>query len=344
MKIFRNSEDELRIPSFLQTALKDEPYQIFPLAGDASNRRYYRLITDSGSTVLMAWEPFTDTENFPFLSVHRLFKACSVQVPEVLFVEPSSGLFLLEDLGDLTLERKFWEAQDQSLSEPFYQLAIDELLKIHFHTQQAKIHSTAFDVRFDEERLTWEMNYAKEHLLEKMLGLKLSPSQEQVFQKSAQNITQKLAQIEPVICHRDYHSRNLMLKGGLVRVIDFQDARLGPPTYDLVSLLLDSYVNMEEPLKERLTTYYLEGAKSLGHTFHWERFKEQFHLQAVQRCLKACGSFASFFNQNGDRRYLKYLSPTIQRVKAALSETPFASDLENLLEDLGVFESSFEDI
>ena len=95
---------------------------------------------------------------------------------------------------------------------------------------------------------------------------------------------------------------------------------------------------------ERLLAYYLNGAKVRGEEFHEERFREQFHLQAVQRCFKACGSFASFFNMNSDRRYLKYLSPTIQRVRAALQEAPGCKDLEILFEELGLFESSFDDI
>ncbi len=344
MKIYRNDQDEHRIPSFLKRALKGQAYQIFPLAGDASTRRYYRVLVEGNSMVLMAWEPFEDENNFPFLSVQRLFKLCSVQVPEVLLVDPKSGLFLLEDLGDLTLERKFWETQDHSLSEPFYQLALEEVLKIHFDTLNAQVDCSAFNVRFDEEKLSWEMNYAREHVLEKLLGLRLTASQDKVFKDSVQSITQRLAEIDPVVCHRDCHSRNLMLKNGKIRVIDFQDARMGPPMYDLVSLLLDSYVQMDEPLKERLLAFYLEGAKERGHEFHEERFREQFHLQAVQRCFKACGSFASFFNSNSDRRYLKYLSPTILRVRTALGEAPGCKDLELLLEDLGLFASSFDDI
>lgn len=344
MKIYRNDHDEHRVHTFLKASLDDQSFRIFPLAGDASNRRYYRLVLENRSMVLMVWEPFTDEKDFPFLSVQRLFKLCGIAVPEVYKVDASLGLFLLEDLGDLTLERKFWETQDPSISEPFYLLALDELFKIHFVTSKAEVDCTAFKVKFDEEKLMWEMNYAREHLLEKLLGMSLSPIQAKEFASAAKSICKELAAISPVVCHRDYHSRNLMLTGGKIRVIDFQDARMGPPTYDLVSLLMDSYVEMDEPMKERLIAYYLDGARGHGHKFHPDHFREQFHLQSVQRCFKACGSFASFFNNKADRRYLKYLPGTIQSVRAALQETPSCRKLEELFEDLGLFHSSFDEI
>jgi len=95
---------------FLKNSLKSEDFKVYSLAGDASNRRYYRVILDHQSWVLMRWEPY-DPNNYPFLSVLQHFAKAEVHVPEVVFQSPQDGLVLLEDLGDLTLERKFWESQ-----------------------------------------------------------------------------------------------------------------------------------------------------------------------------------------------------------------------------------------
>src|SRR5687768_15353994 len=118
--------------SFVNKALKGETFQVVPLAGDASSRRYYRIVAGHRSSVLMQWEPFVDDENYPFLSVLSHFANNGVHVPEVLAKSPSEGFVLLEDLGDLTLERKFWENQNQDTVIPFYELAIDEIAKIHY--------------------------------------------------------------------------------------------------------------------------------------------------------------------------------------------------------------------
>src|SRR5689334_18490713 len=119
--------------SFLSRTLNDRAFEVFPLAGDASTRRYFRIVSGEESMVLMVWEPFNDDGNYPFLSVRDHFEKHGVTVPRVIAKSPSEGLVLLEDLGDLTLERKFWENQNQDIVLPFYEQSIDELIKIHYH-------------------------------------------------------------------------------------------------------------------------------------------------------------------------------------------------------------------
>jgi len=130
-----------------------------------------------------------------------------------------------------------------------------------------------------------------------------------------------------------------MLKNGIVRVIDFQDARLGAIQYDLVSLLRDSYVNLNSKMTTTLLDYYLEKRKDVGEKpVDREHFDLVYDLQSIQRCLKACGSFASFFNSRQDTRYLKYLRPTLQRVRQALLVFPEYRELHDLFTDRGLFE------
>lgn len=329
---------------FLKTHLEDRDFQIHPLAGDASSRRYFRVVQEPQTYVLMCWDPFSDITNYPFLSVQRHFAKFGVNVPEVKAMAPEDGLILLEDLGDLTLERKFWENQDQTLSWPHYELTLDELIKIHFAASKDRTAPcTAFQIAFDTEKFLWEMNYGREHLLERLAHVKLSDADQASLQKIFLEICQTLDQEPKCISHRDYHSRNVMLKFGKVRVIDFQDARLGPIQYDLVSLLQDSYVQLSQESRQHLLDVYLQkAAEFLPKQFSREQFDHVYRLQLIQRCFKACGSFASFYNLRSDKRYLKYLPSTLKAVANQLREFKEYRLFLDILEDNGLMERSFE--
>jgi N-acetylmuramate 1-kinase len=252
-------------------------------------------------------------------------------------------LVLLEDLGDLTLERKFWESQSQESSLVFYRMAIDELIKIHYKATDNKSDCTAFKIKFDTEKFLWEMNYGKDNLLLGILEFKMTDKVADELQKSFTHLCSTLDREPKRIAHRDYHSRNLMIKLDEMRVIDFQDARMGPIQYDLVSLLKDSYVEMNENTVNQLMQYYLERAKShLPNGFSKENFMHIYDLQSIQRCFKACGSFASFFHQRKDRRYLKYLPPTLKRVLKSLTSFPEYKILSDVLIDSGALEKKYE--
>ncbi|MDZ4678622.1 MAG: phosphotransferase [Oligoflexia bacterium] len=325
---------------FLSTSLKSKDVVVQSLAGDASARRYYRAMLNEDSYVLMSWEPFTDVKNYPFLNVLEHFAKHDVHVPKVINVSKEEGFVLLEDLGDLTLERKFWESQNPIHALEFYQRSIDEIIKIHYPcTADRKPEYSAFKIEFNTERLLWEINYAREHLLEKFLHLKFDDKQNAVLDKHFHAICEKIHQEPKFIAHRDYHSRNLMIKTGKMRVIDFQDARLGAVQYDLVSLLRDSYVDLNEEVAEGLLNYYLEKRREfIPKPVDREHFDKIYDLQSIQRCLKACGSFASFFNTRNDTRYLKYIRSTLQRVRRALLKFPEHRELLDLLTDQGLFE------
>lgn len=328
--------------SFLSRSLSSDAYKVFSLAGDASNRRYYRVVMDNQSWVLMRWEPF-DPNNYPFLSVLNHFAKNGVHVPEVVSMSPEEGLMLLEDLGDLTLERKFWENQNQEASIEFYQMAVDEIVKIHHPATLDKSNCTAFGMKFDTEKFLWEMNYGKDNLISGVLkfpfGEKLNKEISDIFL----DICTRLDKEPKRIAHRDYHSRNLMLKLDQMKVIDFQDARLGPIQYDLVSLMRDSYVDMKDSMATTLIAYYLDRSKEyLPKDFSREHFDKIYELQSIQRCFKACGSFASFYHLRQDRRYLKYLPGTLRRVMKAINEFPEYKVFADVLIDSGALEKKYE--
>lgn len=329
---------------FLKSALNTEDLQIIQLAGDASARRYYRIVRGEQSYVLMVWEPFQDDDSYPFLSVQKHFTNHGVLVPQIIKKSPGEGLVLLEDLGDLTLERKFWENQNHELALSFYKMAIDEIIKIHYPATEKKTNScTAFGIEFDTKKLMWEMNYGFEHLIQTLCKVSLSTKVKDDLYRIFTEVCEILHNEPKHICHRDYHSRNLMIKFGKIRVIDFQDARMGPIQYDLVSLIKDSYVDISKNMGKALLEYYLQKRQENGGAkVEWNNFMEIYEVQSIQRCFKACGSFASFFNLRQDRRYLKYLPGTLQRVKQSLSLFPKYQLFLNVLEDNGLFEKKFD--
>jgi hypothetical protein len=290
----------------------------------------------------MRWDPF-DPENYPFLSVLKHFAKAGVNVPEVVFMAPQEGLVLLEDLGDLTLERKFLESQSQENSLDFYKMAVDQIVKIHHKATTTPGKCTAFDIKFDTEKFLWEMNYGKDNLISGVLKFQWTAGSAKEIQKIFTDICNRLDQEPKKIAHRDYHSRNLMIKLDEMKVIDFQDARLGPIQYDLVSLFKDSYVNMNDDMTKSLMEYYLESSKDyLPKDFSRDHFDEIYELQSIQRCFKACGSFASFFNLRDDKRYLKYLSGTLRRVLKSLTEFPEYKPFADILIDSGALERKYE--
>jgi aminoglycoside/choline kinase family phosphotransferase len=337
------------IKKFITDHIGTAGFEVVQLAGDASARKYYRIGWDERNApektlVMMLWEPFPDIENYPLLNVQKHFAKHDVNVPRIETYSSQLGIILQEDLGDLTLERKFWENQNQETSWPLYFQAVDELIKIHFAcSQQETPPSVCQTTVFDTAKFMWEMNYAREHMLDKVGAVKLSDKDAAALQTEFLKICEYLDQQPKFVCHRDYHSRNLMLKMGKLRVIDFQDARKGPLQYDLVSLVHDSYVNLAKPSIDAIKDEYIHKAKlQKPKGVNWDEFEGTFKVQTIQRCFKACGSFSSFWNMRQDSRYLKYILPTIKLVASSLEEYKSAPLLTSLLRNHGFLEKNYE--
>jgi N-acetylmuramate 1-kinase len=322
---------------FIKKHLKIEKFKVTPLTGDASSRKYYRIDLGSDTWVLMEWEAFKNPIEFPFISIQEYWQKKNINVPEVFAYDAKLGLFILEDLGDNTLEHCFWDADPQEDCLPLYKATLDQLIAIHRLILQPHKESdcTAFQIAFDIEKFTWELNYTYKNLFQILCPQTLTNKQETALQEEFHFLAKTLAELPQVICHRDFHSRNVMIKDNETILIDFQDARRGPPQYDLVSLVHDSYVMLSEKNQKALIEYYLTHFPEVLKMFKSrEEFMHYFTLQTLQRCFKACGTFAAILNQRGDRRYLKYLPHTLPKVKAALAEFKTFPMMTLLIENL----------
>jgi aminoglycoside/choline kinase family phosphotransferase len=314
-------------------------FQVSPLQGDASDRRYYRLdfaTAVGGITSLMLMRlahPYSAGE-VPFVNVQRYLSLNRLPVPDIVWDDSSHGFILLEDLGDVTLEAALQGASPQQMAG-WYRQALDILLALqHPEHVASRASCIAFRLAFDVEKLMWELNFFLTHMLKHLCAQQLQPVDETALRGQFWKITAMLARQPRVLTHRDYHSRNLMVRQDRLRVIDFQDARLGPCQYDLASLLYDSYVVLPADLRAALLTYYLEQkAMTDGHPLDREAFLLVFDYMCLQRHLKALGTFAFQTMVKRSSRYIEAIPPTLGYIQENLSRHPELRQLRDLLEE-----------
>jgi len=317
-------ELDARVARYLERAARSGlgVRDVASLSGDASDRSYYRIVTDGGARVLaLLPQPF-DPGTLPFLNVARLFEAIPVRVPRVDDVSGEDGILLLEDAGDELLQ-----VVPSSERPPLYREAVEIVARIQ--RRGAELASPSFipyGVVFDEEKLTWELEYFRKHFLEGLAGARLSPQERDRLKPWWARLASDLSRRPRVLCHRDYHSRNLMRHDGGLVVLDFQDARLGPRTYDLVSLLSDSYVALDAELVRDMKRYYAELAGIAA-----ADLEEEYAPMALQRNLKALGTFGYQIGVRGKEVYRPHVPHTLALVRANLDRHPEWDALRLLL-------------
>jgi aminoglycoside/choline kinase family phosphotransferase len=300
-----------------------------PLSGDASDRRYFRVGRPGGATyVLAVYGAAFDPASQPFVSAAALFARMPVAVPRVLDVAGDLGVIALEDLGDVTLQAHLDSASDDERRARYAEaVALIEVVQRRGR-ELADPGLLAYRTVFDAGKLTWELDYFRTHFLEGYRGATLSPSERQAVDDAFGRIADALAAEPRVLCHRDFHSRNLMVRDGALAMIDFQDARLGPDTYDLVSLLRDAYVELPEADVGELIEVFRRGA---GLEDTPETFRARFDLMALQRTLKALGTFGYQTTVRGTPVYVRYMPRALGHARAALRTVPGMDRLTRVL-------------
>jgi aminoglycoside/choline kinase family phosphotransferase len=306
-----------------------ESPRVVPLTGDASDRRYFRILPRQGDSFVLAVyaAPF-EFAALPFVNVHSLFDAMPVPVPHILGHADDLGVLALEDLGDVTLQAHLGTAPPAAHAALYRDAVtfIDTLQRRGRELASSKY--LPYGVAFDVEKLTWELEFFTKHFLEAYRGAGLTPASREALRAEFAAIINELAAEPRVLCHRDYHSRNLMLHDGRLCIIDFQDARLGPDTYDLVSLLRDSYLDLPGQTVDELIAYYLAlGGRTAGQA----EFRRRFDLMALQRNLKALGTFGYQTIARKNPVYIQYIPRTLKYARENLFKYPRFDRLRDLL-------------
>lgn len=294
--------------------------ELEPVSADASFRKYYRLKSSMHSGIVMdaslqkeSVAPFIDIE-------HRLYEA-GVRVAKINTYNLKEGFVFMEDLGNTHLsdviEHDF---------ELFYGKAIDTIIKM----QNTDIEDLP---AYDAEFLRFEMDLMQEWYLEKYLGLTLDDESKNIIDTTLKAITSEvLSQPQGVFVHRDYHSRNLMFGcSDDIVVIDYQDARVGAVTYDLVSLLRDVYNEFDPKVVERMALHFRD---TKGLDVDDATFMRWFDFMGLQRHIKILGIFSRLYLRDGKEGYLKDIPLTLKYILDVGAKYPETQDLVKMLKNI----------
>ncbi|HEX3102721.1 MAG TPA: phosphotransferase [Pyrinomonadaceae bacterium] len=291
---------------------RQQPLTVESLTADASIREYFRISWHGNSAIACVYPEAFDPVEHSYLDVTRLFNTAGLPVAEILDFDGNFGVIVQEDLGDRILRDVMIEA-DEVPRARLRDEAISLIARIQAATGKAyETDSIASRLKFDREKLEWELNFFKEHYFETFLKRPLSPADDAALLAEFAELATELESFATVLCHRDFHAANLMIDGqGRMRIIDHQDARIGSPAYDLVSLLLDriTYLPSREWLAEK-RRYFLNVRQTLGLAkLDEEEFAYEFRLQTIQRCLKAAGTFSFQSVNRGKTYFIPFIKP-----------------------------------
>ena len=315
---------------WLEHALEGLSFDLTPASSDASFRRYFRVSPADGQRTFIVMDaPPAKEDCRPWLQVAALFGAAGVHVPEVLQADPDTGFILMSDLGRTT----YLDALNPENAHNLYAEALGSLIAI-----QRASHDGALP-DYSRELLLREMRLFDEWFVSRHKGVTLDDQQRQTLETTYEKIL-RINLAEPrVFVHRDYHSRNLMVceAGRNPGIVDFQDAVLGPISYDLVSLLKDAYIHWDEEFTLDLLVRYWDIARRVGLPVRadFADFQRDFDWMGVQRHLKVLGIFARLHHRDGKDGYLKDMPLVMDYLRRSCARY---SELKPLLRLLDVIE------
>lgn len=299
------------------------------LAGDGSDRCYYRLRSPetpcpyvlmqlSGKDALALKE-----NGYEWVQIAEILDSHGIYVPKTVAVIPDYAALVIEDYGNVMMESVALDKLNLGLMDELFENYQDAFRMI---SKFLKLEATADEPwtkrSFSQENLLWELNFFKDEFLEPVVGIHLSKQQRKYFDMEAKKLSKFLSPSSRYFVHRDFHSRNLMFKNDNLAVIDFQDARLGPPSYDLVSLCFDSYVPLPLEKRKELISSFIHGKDLDLDQAVMEDVERTWRPMLLQRQLKAIGSFAYLTLKKKRSNYLKYTAPALETLSFDLVQDP----------------------
>lgn len=331
-----------RIQEVLTNGVKEKSplTSVVKLFGDASYRAYYRATLEDGRTYVVMQMPAgkasasEEITNFrgihaepPFINIANYLRRIGLPVPVIHHYSREHQMLILEDLGDTTFASAIKD-KDDDIVVSFYKEAIDLLVRLQRATDNdTQRDCVAMKRSFDETLFNWEFDHFLEYGIEARLGLKLTPEDRKLFDKTTREISTFITSKKYGFTHRDFQSRNLMIRpNGTLVIIDFQDALVGPEQYDLVALLRDSYINLGEEIRQELVNYY---CKKRGR--NPDAVNQLFDVLTVQRKLKDAGRFVYIDRVKGNPNFLQYIPTSLKYVHMAISRLPQYAAFQEML-------------
>lgn len=328
------SDFRSRLDAFLDSKGRVGPVQ--QLTPDASTREYFRIAWNGGTAIACVYpEGFTAKEQ-SYLDVTNLFLDSGLPVAKIIAFDEDLGVIVQEDIGDIIL-RDVIVAADEATCESLILDAISLIPRIQAATVRAfETGSIASRLRFDTEKLSWELEFFKTHYFTTFKNEPLSDREAAALTEEFAELSRDLESKAAVLCHRDFHAANLMVdRAGRLRIIDHQDARIGSAAYDLVSLLLDRVTS--PPTAEWLAEkrrFFLDERERLGlEPIDEAAFADEFRLQTIQRCLKAIGTFSFQSVNRGKTYFVPFIRPMFEIVLRASDKLQRFRYLNQLIEE-----------
>ena len=325
-------ERKQQLQQWLTSVLENQPFSFEPASTDASFRRYFRVQVKNTTYIAMDAPP--DKENSQaFVDIAALLLSVNVQAPKVLKLDLAQGFLLLSDLGNT----QYLDVLNSGNVDKHYSDAINTIIKFQKHISHvtALAHEMTL-APYDKELLLFEMSLFKHWFLENQLALQLSKNQQSSLEKTFQQLASSALEQPTVFVHRDYHSRNLMLcDDNNPGVLDFQDAVLGPITYDLVSLLRDCYITWpRQQVKDWAIEFYTKQLSAGVVNCSEETFLRWFDWMGIQRHLKAVGIFSRLNKRDGKPGYLGDIPRTLNYISEVAADYVELAPLSALLNEL----------
>ncbi len=323
-----------RLEGFLSENGQDNS-QITVLTPDASTREYFRIKWKTSSAIACVYPERIDRENHSYLDVTRLFLSANLPVPEIYELVDDKGIIIQEDLGDTSLWDLLENTTLDEVRDEYQSEAISLIARIQSVTDKAiEVNSISSRFAFDFEKLSWEAGFFKDHYFSSLRKEDTSAAEFVELKAELDDVCNELSARPRVLCHRDYHAMNLMVdKNGRIRIIDYQDARMGPSSYDLVSLVLDR--QLEVPSLANLRScrlLLLDERRKLGLSpIDPDEFANEFRLMTIQRCLKAVGtfSFQTAVRGRGEKysMYIDYMLKIVHQATVMLGRFPALQEM-----------------
>lgn len=312
---------------FAQGYLTEDDLSWEEIAGDGSARRFYRVTGKGRSWVVMVHEdPPTDqrgvTEDDSFLYIAQHLRGKGLPVPEIYHHDRARGWFIMEDLGDCHLQTEVMGMKgDWGRLIETYHGVIDVLVLIQVEGRKgfnlAHTHNVPYDQAF---MLAWESGYFHRAFLADYLGLDIPDGE---LREELEDLAGRATGAPAgYFLYRDFQSRNIMIRDGRVGLIDFQGGRLGPLQYDLASLLLDPYVELDGGVQEELLAYYL-GHIQERTPLDPQEFRKLYPLVALHRAMQILGAFAFLTKARGLEFFQSYIPPALRGLRTLLGDTCF---------------------
>jgi hypothetical protein len=314
----------VQLDRWLRAACGLDGFDIAPASGDASFRRYFRVTLPGGDTRIAMDAPPEHEDCRPYLQVAAALAAAGLHVPAVAAADLAQGFLLLEDLGSTV----YLDVLTEQTVERLYGDALGALAAMQACVPQEGVPP------YDRALLLREMALFPDWLLERQLGIAVDPGLRALLDQTFDRLVDAALEQPRVFVHRDYHSRNLMVAAPPTPgVLDFQDAVIGPVTYDLVSLLKDCYVRWPRARVDEWAMGYFRLAVQSGivEAAVEDRFLRWFDLMGAQRHLKAAGIFARLNLRDGKPGYLNDIPRTLGYFVEAADRRPELEGLAGLI-------------